>query len=185
MRGPFKLSYAEQPSPAPVLRCSGEVTSEEGRECLELWAQAPVLKSVAGPRVLGRGNALCALSERAAEVGQAASRDGVVSPKIPALAGVDPTRFGFAVTTVTGHRGGHRRESDVQFSLQCMTKLFALAALLRVEPTAWEHVGWAPTELGYNSVSEPDGRPVGQENPSSTREHSSSPTDSFTTPAQR
>jgi len=23
-----------------------------------------------------------------------------------------------------------------------------------LEPTAWEHVGWAPTELGYNSVSE-------------------------------
>lgn len=115
-------------------------------------AAGPFLTSVADPGVLGR-ETLRALSERAAEVGRAASRDGVVTPKIPALAEVDPTRFGFAVTTVGDTEVGIGA-SEVQFSLQSITKLFALAALLRVEPTAWEYVGWAPTELGYNSVSE-------------------------------
>ena len=106
----------------------------------------------ASPRPLS-GNILRALSERAVEVGRAAARDGVANPKIPALAMVDPASFGFAVTTVAGTEIGVA-DFDAQFSLQSITKLFALAALLRVEPAAWEHVGWAPTELGYNSVSE-------------------------------
>jgi glutaminase len=109
-------------------------------------------ENVTAPRVLC-APALLALSERAVEVGREAAVSGVVTPKIPKLATVDRSSFGFAVTTVEGTEFGIGA-SEVQFSLQSITKLFALAALLRVEPTAWEHVGWAPTELGYNSVSE-------------------------------
>jgi len=103
-------------------------------------------------RLLG-AEALRDLAERAAAVGRAAAPTGLVTPKIPQLAKVDPGLFGFAVTTLDGddHVVG---AVDVPFSLQSLTKLFALAALLRVEPSAWERVGWVPTELGYNSVSE-------------------------------
>jgi glutaminase len=99
------------------------------------------------------GQALGAAAQRAIEIGRKAAPSGAVTPRIPELSKVDPGSFGFSVTTVDGVELG-LGASDVAFSLQSMTKLFALAALLRLEPTAWEHVGWAPTELGYNSVSE-------------------------------
>jgi glutaminase len=40
------------------------------------------------------------------------------------------------------------------FSLQSLTKLFALCALLREDPAAWEHDGWDASGAGYGSVSE-------------------------------
>ena len=115
-------------------------------------ATAPLVLEVAHPRALS-SEALRAASQRAVEIGRSAAPSGVVTPRIPELSRVDPESFGFSVTTVEGVEvcvGA----SDVAFSLQSITKLFALAALLRLEPTAWEHVGWDPTELGYNSVSE-------------------------------
>lgn len=93
------------------------------------------------------------LASKAVEVGRTVAQLGQVTTKIPRLAGADATAFGFALVTVDGVDLGVG-DSEVHFSLQSVTKLFALAALLRVEPDAWEHVGWAATELGYNSVSE-------------------------------
>lgn len=119
---------------------------------LDTTATAPPGTIAADPRPTD-DVALRAWAERAVEVGRVSARAGAVTPRIPALAIVDPGRFGFALTTVEGAEVGIG-DSEEQFSLQSITKLFALAALLRVEPTAWEHVGWAPTELGYNSVSE-------------------------------
>jgi len=107
---------------------------------------------MARPRALG-SDALREASERAVEIGRKAAPSGTVTPRIPELSKVDPGSFGFSVTTVDGVELGVGA-CDVAFSMQSITKLFALAALLRLEPTAWEHVGWAPTELGYNSVSE-------------------------------
>lgn len=115
-------------------------------------AGTPLALEAAHPRALG-SEALCAAAKRAVEIGRKAAPSGAVTPRIPELSKVDPDNFGFSVTTVDGIELGFGA-SDVAFSLQSITKLFALAALLRLEPTAWEHVGWAPTELGYNSVSE-------------------------------
>lgn len=96
---------------------------------------------------------LLAHARAALDHGRSAAHTGEVTSKIPALAAVDPSSFGLSVTTVDGAELGVG-DCAVQFSLQSLTKLFALVALLRVEPEAWAHVGWAPTELGYGSVAE-------------------------------
>lgn len=85
--------------------------------------------------------------------GRAAAGTGVVTRQVPVLATVEPSRFGLVVATVAGHEI-HAGDSSVPFSLQSLTKVFALAALLRCEPTAWEHVGWGPSDAGYSSVAE-------------------------------
>ncbi|GAB7004527.1 glutaminase A [Nocardioides sp. AN3] len=105
------------------------------------------------PALAATADELAAIAAQAVRVGRLKAADGVVSDKIPELANVNPESFGFAVTTVSGIEFGIG-DSERRFSLQSVTKLFALAALLRAEPTAWSHVGWGPTELGYNSVSE-------------------------------
>lgn len=115
-------------------------------------AAAEVVREQASPRVL-HPEALLTLSGRAVQVGREAALAGAVTVKILDLSRVDPSSFGFALTTVEGTELG-LADSEVPFSLQSITKLFALAALLRMEPTAWEHLGWASTELGYNSVTE-------------------------------
>ncbi|WP_200958760.1 glutaminase A [Nocardioides sp. Root190] len=112
----------------------------------------PTIDGPAATRDL-TGPALMRHAERAAELGRSVARTGAVTAKIPELAKVDAGAFGFSVATVEGTELGVG-DSDVQFSLQSITKLFALVALLQIEPTAWEHVGWAPTELGYGSVTE-------------------------------
>ncbi|GAA3671442.1 glutaminase A [Nocardioides ginsengisoli] len=104
------------------------------------------------PREL-RSDQLLELARRAVALGRSAATTGEVTTKIPRLAAVDRSAFGLAVTTVDGAELGVG-DSTAQFSLQSLTKLFALVALLRVEPGAWMHVGWAPTELGYGSVTE-------------------------------
>ncbi|MGE0170351.1 glutaminase A [Nocardioides sp.] len=116
-------------------------------------AATPLDHEVAPNRSLSSSHALRSASQRALEIGRAASPSGAVARSIPELARVHPDTFGFAVTTVDGVEFGVGA-SDVAFSLQSITKLFALTALLRLDPTAWEHVGWSPTELGYDSVSE-------------------------------
>ena len=48
------------------------------------------------------------------------------------------------------------------FSIQSLSKLFALCALLHLDPDSWTDVGWGPTDAGYGSVADlerTDGRP--------------------------
>ena len=40
------------------------------------------------------------------------------------------------------------------FSIQSLSKLFALCALLHLDPDAWTDVGWGPTDAGYGSVAD-------------------------------
>lgn len=82
-----------------------------------------------------------------------AAAAGKVSAQVPALAEVDPTRFAMAVATVDGAEA-HIGESDARFSIQSLSKLFALCALLRHEPDAWSAVGWGPSDAGYGSVAD-------------------------------
>lgn len=100
----------------------------------------------------------------AAQRGRAAGETGAVSAQIPALGEVPGDRFGLAVALVDGTEI-HVGDADEPFSLQSITKLFALCALLRHEPTAWEHVGWAPSEAGYGSVAELEQRAGRPRNP--------------------
>lgn len=104
---------------------------------------------------------LRSFAERALVRGRAEALRGQVSRQIPALGQVDPTRFGIAVATLEGALITVG-DSDSSFSLQSLTKLFSLCALLRDEPSAWEHVGWGPSDAGFGSVAElekHDGRP--------------------------
>jgi glutaminase len=95
-----------------------------------------------------RGHAVAALS-----LGRAAAPQGRVSTQIPALSHVDPTLFGIAVSNMSGIEIAEG-DATTAFSLQSLSKLFALCSLLSIEPTAWDHVGWAPSDAGYGSVAE-------------------------------
>ena len=90
---------------------------------------------------------------RAVQRGREAARAGAVTGQIPALATIDPTSFGFAVALLDGTEIAVG-DALQPFSLQSISKLFSLCALLRADPAAWAHVGWDASGAGYNSVSE-------------------------------
>lgn len=100
--------------------------------------------------------------DAALERGRSASAQGTVTGQIPLLSAVPATRLAIAVATVDGEivQAG---DSNTSFSLQSITKLFALCALLRHDARAWDHVGWDPTSAGFGSVGELErqqGRPT-------------------------
>ena len=45
-------------------------------------------------------------------------------------------------------------DGDEPFSIQSVSKLFALCALLQRDAGVWTQVGWGPTDSGYGSVGE-------------------------------
>ncbi|MCK8613963.1 glutaminase A [Gordonia sp. C13] len=95
-------------------------------------------------------------------VGAGAAEHGRVTAQIPALAQVPASCFGIAVATVEGQIV-HAGDSTTEFSIQSLSKLFALTALLQQDPSAWSHVGWHPTNAHFNSVAELErsgGRPA-------------------------
>ncbi|MGC1301110.1 MAG: glutaminase [Caulobacteraceae bacterium] len=76
---------------------------------------------------------------------------GRVADYIPALAGVDPNRFGLAVATLDG-TVGVVGDVDVAFSIQSISKVFALAlALEKVGDSLWRRVGREASGSQYNS----------------------------------
>lgn len=98
----------------------------------------------------------------AAACGRRAARTGTVSTQIPALAAVPATKFAMAVATADGALV-HTGDSTEGFSIQSLSKLFALCALLQHRPDAWLDVGWGPTNAGYGSVADLErnnGRPA-------------------------
>lgn len=100
--------------------------------------------------------------EEAVEVGARAAERGRVSTQIPALSEVTPSRFGMAVATTDGQLV-HAGDSAEPFSIQSLSKLFALCALLEHDPRSWAQVGWHPTNAHFNSVAELErsgGRPA-------------------------
>ena len=77
---------------------------------------------------------------------------GQVADYIPALAAVDPSRFGIALATVDGQLlgSGHWRES---FSIQSVSKAFSLALVLARDGEAlWKRVGREPSGSPFNSL---------------------------------
>ncbi|HJV88754.1 MAG TPA: glutaminase [Holophagaceae bacterium] len=77
---------------------------------------------------------------------------GKVADYIPALAGVDPRRFGLALATMDGQVLG-TGDWQVPFSIQSISKVFTLALVLaRDGETLWERVGREPSGNPFNSL---------------------------------
>lgn len=71
---------------------------------------------------------------------------------IPALARVDPGRFGMAVMTVDGETAAVG-EADAPFSIQSVSKVFTLTmALERMGADLWSRVGREPSGSRFNSM---------------------------------
>jgi glutaminase len=78
--------------------------------------------------------------------------EGKVANYIPALAKIDPKKFGMAVITVDGetHTMGDAQEA---FSIQSISKVFTLTlALGRVGEGLWKRVGREPSGTPFNSI---------------------------------
>ena len=77
---------------------------------------------------------------------------GIVADYIPALASVDPKKFGLAVALNGGdtHCLG---DADESFSMQSISKVFTLALTLKqVGDALWKHVGREPSGSPFNSI---------------------------------
>ena len=77
---------------------------------------------------------------------------GQVATHIPALGTVDPNQFGMAVADLDGNVTGVGA-FDVPFSLQSVTKAFALALVIASDGgNLWSRVGREPSGSAYNSL---------------------------------
>ncbi len=80
------------------------------------------------------------------------AREGKQADYIPALAKVDPDQFGICLRTISGEVFGYR-QADVRFSIQSITKVFALALGLSLKgESLWERVGKEPSGTSFNSL---------------------------------
>lgn len=95
------------------------------------------------------------MQELLLEIAEAAAGSpdkGNVATYIPELAGVDPDHFGMAVALEDG-RLLTAGDADVPFSIQSVSKVFALAlALGRVGDQLWYRVGREPSGLSFDSI---------------------------------
>ncbi|WP_370466748.1 glutaminase [Streptacidiphilus sp. PB12-B1b] len=81
---------------------------------------------------------------------------GRVAQYIPALAAVDPGRFGLAIADADGRRAP-RGTGDwrVPFSIQSLSKVFTLALVLAADGEAlWSRVGKEPSGAPFNSLAQ-------------------------------
>ncbi|MDA0260718.1 MAG: glutaminase [Proteobacteria bacterium] len=77
---------------------------------------------------------------------------GKVADYIPALARIDPTKFGIAVTTIDGdsYAAG---DSAERFSIQSVSKVFTLTmAAELIDQELWKRVGREPSGSPFNSI---------------------------------
>ena len=80
------------------------------------------------------------------------SHEGKVADYIPELAKVDPDKFGICLNTIDGdvYAVG---DSAERFSIQSISKVFALAMALSVKgETLWTRVGKEPSGTAFNSL---------------------------------
>ncbi|MDB5461601.1 MAG: glutaminase [Caulobacteraceae bacterium] len=77
---------------------------------------------------------------------------GRVADYIPALARVDPGRFGIALVTCDG-RTASAGDAQVPFSIQSISKVFTLTmALEKLGADLWRRVGREPSGSAFNSI---------------------------------
>ncbi len=87
-----------------------------------------------------------------ATIGQSPDR-GKVADYIPELAKIDPNQFGMAVCLADG-REFHTGDADTPFSIQSITKVFAVAlALGKVGESLWSRVGREPSGTSFDSIT--------------------------------
>ena len=80
------------------------------------------------------------------------SQEGKQADYIPALAKVNPDQFGICLETVEGEVYAHM-QADTRFSIQSITKVFALAMCLSIKGEAlWKRVGKEPSGTAFNSL---------------------------------
>jgi glutaminase len=95
------------------------------------------------------------LAAAVAQVGQemqAHRGEGKVADYIPALARVDPRRFGIAAVTCAGETAEFG-DAWVPFSIQSISKVFTLTlALERLGEALWTRVGREPSGSRFNSI---------------------------------
>ena len=77
---------------------------------------------------------------------------GKVADYIPALAEIDPRKFGLALVTCNGDTAS-AGDADESFSIQSVSKVFTLTlALEKAGMALWERVGREPTGSAFNSI---------------------------------
>jgi glutaminase len=97
-------------------------------------------------------NDLSSMLVRACDAERPSIGQGQVAQYIPALARVDPGKFGAAVLTVDGEIATYG-DADEPFSIQSISKVFTLTkALAEVGDGLWERVGREPSGSSFNSI---------------------------------
>lgn len=77
---------------------------------------------------------------------------GHVADYIPALAEVDPDKFGISITSINGH-SITCGDSDEPFSIQSISKVFTFAMAIRhLGEEIWQSVGREPSGNPFNSL---------------------------------
>jgi len=77
---------------------------------------------------------------------------GKVADYIPALKAVEPKQFGMVLRTVEGEEFA-TGQADTTFSIQSISKLFALMLALDIEgDKLWQRVGREPSGMRFNSL---------------------------------
>jgi glutaminase len=95
---------------------------------------------------------LQALLDEIAHASASSATLGNVADYIPALAAVDPTRFGIALASTDGALLGSG-DWQMPFSIQSVSKAFSLALVLaRDGETLWKRVGREPSGTPFNSL---------------------------------
>lgn len=80
------------------------------------------------------------------------AKEGKQADYIPALAKIDPDQFGMCLETVDGEIYPYM-QADTKFSIQSITKVFALAMCLSLKGEAlWKRVGKEPSGTAFNSL---------------------------------
>lgn len=98
------------------------------------------------------GNELIGIVRLVHEEMQAHLGEGRVADYIPALAAVDPKKFGIAVVTCDGQMA-QAGDADEDFSIQSISKVFTLTMVLeRVGDALWRRVGREPSGSPFNSI---------------------------------
>ncbi len=80
------------------------------------------------------------------------AKEGRQADYIPALAKIDPDQFGMCLNTVDGDVYPFM-QADTRFSIQSITKVFALAMCLSIKgEDLWKRVGKEPSGTAFNSL---------------------------------
>ncbi len=80
------------------------------------------------------------------------AKEGKQADYIPALAKIDPDQFGMCLETVDGKVYSFM-QADTRFSIQSITKVFALAMCLSIKGSElWKHIGKEPSGTAFNSL---------------------------------